>query len=373
MRLPEPAASLWQHHRQTLHERAQQETPPTRLFLGGGTILAARLEHRRSSDIDVFLPDIETIENWKPGGPLDLVRATGGKLEGLRRNRIIVRVTLKSSFDVATVRPKLPGTEIEEEIDGRSETTLTNAQIILGKLYRTEQSVTRDAFDIISVAKGDPTALEIAVNALDTDEIQVVRKNLFGSNDRMAKEASSVLEGITPEYETDLRNLGRNASIATNTHRYQHVLMYVENSRLTVKKQTRARRPPDGIHDADAVREALQRTGIDQYLAANAGVSRQLALDELEKITASAWTGVVFDSSDVNPHERMAAALKSSHDRQRADDEPGDDGPGGGSTGGRLIGRNNPAPNDRVVRGRGQPVGGTRPTTNRGGPRKGRL
>ena len=146
----------------------------------------------------MFLPDIDSIDNWKPGGSLDLVKATGGKLEGLRKNRIIVRVTPESSLDVAAVRPKLPDTETKEDIDERTETTLTNAQIILGKLYRTEQIVTRDAFDIVSAAKGDPRALEIAVNTLNSDELRVVRGNLFAGNDSMAREAGDVLKGITP-------------------------------------------------------------------------------------------------------------------------------------------------------------------------------
>ena len=209
MKLPEPAGTVWRQHRETLYEHAHNETPPTRLMLGGGTILAARLGHRQSSDIDVLLPDIESLRSWEPGGPLDLTRATGGRLEGRRENRIIIRVTVDSSLDVAAIRPKLPGTEIDEEIDGRTETTLSNAQIILGKLYRSEQSVTRDAFDIVSVARADPRALEIAVNALNEHDVQVVRSNLFASNDRMARNAKGVLHGIAPEYETDLRNLGR--------------------------------------------------------------------------------------------------------------------------------------------------------------------
>ena len=199
----------------------------------------------------MLLPDIESLRSWEPGGPLDLTRATGGRLEGRRENRIIIRVTVDSSLDVAAIRPKLPGTEIDEEIDGRTETTLSNAQIILGKLYRSEQSVTRDAFDIVSIARADPRALEIAVNALNERDIQVVRSNLFASNDRMARNAKGVLHGIAPEYETDLRNLGRNASIATNAHRYERVRIQAESGRLTVEKRTKTGSLPDDIHDPE--------------------------------------------------------------------------------------------------------------------------
>ena len=345
MKLPEPARTTWRQHREMLHKHARRETPPTRVMLGGGTILAARLNHRRSSDIDMFLPDIDSIDNWKPGGSLDLVKATGGKLEGLRKNRIIVRVTPESSLDVAAVRPKLPDTETKEDIDERTETTLTNVQIILGKLYRTEQIVTRDAFDIVSAAKGDPRALEIAVNTLNSDELRVVRGNLFAGNDNMAREAGDVLKGITPEYETDLRNLGRNASVATNTHRYQRVRIQAENGRLNVQTTTKTRGTVDEDHDGKLVRSGLQRTGIDQYMAANAAISSRKALDDLNVIAESGWTGLVFDSSDREAHSRMEAALRDALEysgRNGGTNGNDDDGPGGANPSNSSQGNDNP-------------------------------
>ena len=34
MKLPEPAGTVWRQHRETLHEHARNETPPSRLMLG---------------------------------------------------------------------------------------------------------------------------------------------------------------------------------------------------------------------------------------------------------------------------------------------------------------------------------------------------
>ena len=325
-------------------------------MLGGGTILAARLKHRRSTDIDTFLPDIDNVDNWKPGGSLDLVKATGGKLGGLRKNRIIVQVTPESSLDVAAVLPKLPDTEIEEDIDGRTETTLTNAQIILGKLFRTHEVVTRDAFDIVSASKGDARALEIAVNTLNKEELLAVRQNLFAGNNRMAAEAEEVLKGVTPEYQTDLRNLGRNASIATNTHRYQRLRIQADNHGLSVETTTKSRDTIREEHGRTLARTGLQTTGIDQYLAANAAISSRKALNDLSTIAESGWTGLVFDSNDREPHSRMETALQDAleYARQKSrtngnnDDEPGSDNP-------------ERAERPISVRGQGQPVGGLKP------------
>ena len=380
MTLPEPARTTWRQHREMLHEHARSETPPTRLMLGGGTILAARLKHRRSSDIDMFLPDIDSVDNWRPGGSLDLVKATAGTLEGLRKNRIIVRVTADSSFDVAAVRPKLPGTETEEDVDGRTETTLTNAQIILGKLFRTDEIVTRDAFDIVSVAKGDPRALEIAVNTLSSDELLAVRQNLFASNNTMAVEAEETLKGVSPEYQTDPRNLGRNASIATNTHRYQHVRILANDRGLSVETTTRARGAIREDHDRKLTRSRLQKTGIDQYMAANAAISSRKALNDLDTIAQSGWTGIVFDSNDRDTQARMDTVLREAleHAHRNTGDGSDNNGPGGtqpsrnnqvddkplkdepGVSGTPPDGRQKTA-TPIALRGKDQPVGGIKP------------
>ena len=59
MKLSEPAATLWRKHHAAIERIAIEEDAESRLLIGGGTVLAARWEHRESTDIDVFLPERE--------------------------------------------------------------------------------------------------------------------------------------------------------------------------------------------------------------------------------------------------------------------------------------------------------------------------
>ena len=75
MKLSEPAENLWRTHRDTLHRIADDIAGPSRLLLGGGTILNADWGHRESIDIDVILPERRNVTDLHPGRRLDLAKA----------------------------------------------------------------------------------------------------------------------------------------------------------------------------------------------------------------------------------------------------------------------------------------------------------
>ena len=78
MKLPEPARTLWTRHRGAIERVATANGAESRIMLGGGSVLAARWNHRKSTDIDVLLPDRESLNDAGANGPLDLAAATGG-------------------------------------------------------------------------------------------------------------------------------------------------------------------------------------------------------------------------------------------------------------------------------------------------------
>ena len=75
MKLSEPAENLWRTHRDTLHRIADDIAGPSRLLLGGGTILNADWGHRQSIDIDVLPPERRNVTDLHPGRRLDLAKA----------------------------------------------------------------------------------------------------------------------------------------------------------------------------------------------------------------------------------------------------------------------------------------------------------
>lgn len=131
MKLPEPARTLWTRHREAIEQIATTPGAESRIMLGGGTLLAARWNHRESTDIDVLLPDRDNLNDARENGPLDLAAATGGEHKGSSRDRL--RVELETGMlDMAATRPQMPGLEERVDVEGRNETVLASAQILRG-------------------------------------------------------------------------------------------------------------------------------------------------------------------------------------------------------------------------------------------------
>ena len=267
MKLPEPVRQAWLQHRKTLL-RIAGEPAGGRLLIGGGTVLAARWGHRLSEDIDVLLPDREVVSDAHPGGPNDLARQTGGRIEGKWRDRIKVRVE-HGVLDICAMQPEMQGLERSATVEDETATVLSTAQILRGKLNRTHQGLARDAFDLVAAAKVEPRALEHAVNALDKTETDLVQKNLQDANDEIADAAEDALKGVTKGFETDISRLGMNAADAVGESRYTRVRIVLEERNLEIERWTAAGMQPAEPYPGDQIAEALLESGIGEYLKVN--------------------------------------------------------------------------------------------------------
>jgi len=86
LRLPEPAGSLWKRIRGIVHDvGSRREGARIEPHLGGGTTLAARWGHRRSSDIDVTLPGDRSLADLTRNDDDNLARRIGGKADSALR------------------------------------------------------------------------------------------------------------------------------------------------------------------------------------------------------------------------------------------------------------------------------------------------
>lgn len=226
MKLQERTHQAWLKHRKAIQAIAEPTGRGGRILLGGGTILGARWGHRESIDIDVLLPDRNELTDAHPGQFHDLETATGGKVEGKWRDRIKVNVG-ETTLDVCAMQPELPGLERPTEIEQQTETVLANAQILRGKLNRSQTHLARDAFDLITAARLDPRALQHAINALDETETRVVTRNLNDGNETMARDAPEALS-ISKGFETDLNQPGHNAAATVQENRHTRMQILLE-------------------------------------------------------------------------------------------------------------------------------------------------
>ena len=310
MTLPEPARTLWNRHHEAIDRIARAPGGESRTMLGGGSVLAARWHHRKSTDIDIILPDRDNVADAGEGGPLDLAAATGGKHKDSTRERVIVIVE-NGKLDVAAIQPQLSGLESRTNIEGRPEEVLDNAQILRGKFYRTDEGVTRDAFDMAVAAEEDPRGLEIAVNSLDEAKTRTICHNLLTMNDEMVEDAKTTLGGVPPKYEKYLDNMGDAAADAAWNHRYTRVQIRTSDIGIAIKTTSPAGGTRTKTYQGGNAHTALTQSGVGAYIAANSTL-RQRALEaSLDALVNKGWTGVEFDSDDGTPERRLNKARTS--------------------------------------------------------------
>ena len=318
MKLPEPVRQAWLQHRKTLL-RIAGEPAGGRLLIGGGTVLAARWGHRLSEDIDVLLPDREVVSDAHPGGPNDLARQTGGRIEGKWRDRIKVRVE-HGVLDICAMQPEMQGLERSATVEDETATVLSTAQILRGKLNRTHHGLARDAFDLVAAAKVEPRALEHAVNALDKTETDLVQKNLQDANDEIADAAEDALKGVTKGFEIDISRLGMNAADAVGESRYTRVRIVLEERNLEIERWTAAGMQPAEPYPGDQIAEALLESGIGEYLKVNHLTHESMAGQGIAELQRQGHQGPIFDTAAGNqPARQIQKAAEAAMDDGKKD------------------------------------------------------
>ena len=280
MTLREPAGTLWRKHREAIARIARAPGGESNVLLGGGAILAARWAHRRSTTIEVLLPERTALYDVGRGGTVDLERATGGEVVENDGWRIVLKVD-EGKLDIAAIRPELPGLETITKVEGQAQAVLGNEQILRGKLNRTEEGIARDAFDFAVARRVDPRALEIAANSFSEGANRVIQHNLRTGNGDMAREAEAELEGVAPEHEECRQALAELGADAVAASRYKEVRIAVRQGRIHIATQAVAGTIRSETYDGRRPAEALRKAGMDAYLESNSneppgGVAREL-------------------------------------------------------------------------------------------------
>ncbi len=160
--VPDPQGSVARQ----LFRALAREVDPAALSFGGGTVLAARWEHRTSFDVDLFCRP-ETYEALNAAAHARIERAVGD-IPGCDRERTWCEpLALYAEINgiQATVLPRSTGPihERRSELSGTRLRLQNTEEILYGKifhrLYGTETITVRDVYDVASAARHDRPAL----------------------------------------------------------------------------------------------------------------------------------------------------------------------------------------------------------------------
>lgn len=169
--LPEPAASLWPRVQTILADLAGRWPNVQNLFsIGGGTILASRWGHRESQDIDVLARRgsglKRALETTYEDDFAELCgRAGATQIEFLPFTSTLAVSFPEGDWNLSELDPLLPGQESLAEVNGTEIQTLSNGQILAGKLVnRGFQALARDVFDLAVALSLDQAAFQQAAS-----------------------------------------------------------------------------------------------------------------------------------------------------------------------------------------------------------------
>lgn len=298
LKLPEPAGRLWVATRDIFRALEREERDvPTVAHLGGGTILAARWGHRRSTDIDITFPGRRSLTDLLQEDGRNLVARLGGEPETVTTREIELRFP-SGRLHVALLSPTPNEGQAAALVNDREAVVLSSAQILRGKLDRADDSPVRDAFDVITAARAEPVALAAAVGALPAYETQSIPAAWRRQDRRFAGEATHAITGVPERYEANRERLGTRAAEALEDHRYRSLRIEVTTTELKIVKAIGRGTLPTEVYALDAAKRALVASGIEAHFDNNGpflGSRLQRAVGVMVK---HGRTGVLHDSAD---------------------------------------------------------------------------
>jgi predicted nucleotidyltransferase component of viral defense system len=157
-RLPGGAwRTLLRHALTLVDEIARQGTPDLLWTLGGGTALMLRYRHRRSRDIDIFVPDPQALGFVSPRLSSIAESVCSDYVEG---TQFVKLVRPEGDIDFVAA-PNLTTSPFETwRIERRTVRVETAVEIVAKKMWHRADTVTaRDLFDLSLVIEREPHAL----------------------------------------------------------------------------------------------------------------------------------------------------------------------------------------------------------------------
>ena len=356
LELPDPAAGLWLETRDVLNNLGSGRRPWV-THLGGGTIIAARIRHRESTDIDIVIQQPSRLTSLTLKDENNLAKRLGGEPIQERETQIKVRLA-QGVIDLNTV-PIRPHNGAERvRISDRVQRVLSTTQILRGKFERaTDPAPVRDVYDIIRLGQDEEFDDEVtAAYGLIPTETQDAIENMWARLDEEYEQQAGCHLKLREAPAADLKRLGSIGAATLNGHRLTRVVVELDQDVIHTERKTRnGKRFTEESH-ADRTLALHNRNGITEVLAANGldsrTVSRKIAICRAKRLN-----GVIFDSADIRPLDRFTGKNTSMKRHEAA-----------AKISGRtltppsaefLTGKGDHSKDENVVRGKGRPVGVT--------------
>ena len=162
--LPEPARTLLRRTgnplTQALNEICERGRP---WALGGGTVLASAWRHRRSEDLDIFVPEENSIETLRErvNPKFHQAMKSCGSQDFFEGEKSIKVVMPEGRIEISRLDVKPPGEAERAMVEGFEMCVLSPAQILTGKIRgRSDKSPDRDIFDIAIASELEPEGID---------------------------------------------------------------------------------------------------------------------------------------------------------------------------------------------------------------------
>ena len=204
--LPEPAAEHWTDACELLHQVWGRTA--TRMWIGGGTILATRWAHRKSTDLDFKLSKGTALRQYATGTTkgrrLDRTMATRGYRRKTQRASQIVfeheATGMRIDLFEQDPTPRTGRARIEAPKWGTVE-VLDNEEILTGKVHgRLHRAPARDLLDFAVAAREEPEVWERAVNTAVDGVAKAAIEEWSKTREEHRRKAEEDLIGVTPRY-----------------------------------------------------------------------------------------------------------------------------------------------------------------------------
>lgn len=308
--LPEPARSLFRSTRPILDRHVTRITPGrTGFALGGGTLLAARWNHRKSTDLDVFIhPDTELALLSQSRDPEFWKAMHDAGATDIELHRDFATPTIRfpcGRIELILARPTPKLGQYTTHIEASETTVLSAAQILTAKLIRRGlRPPVRDLYDVAVADIADRAALTIAVNAMPDRTFTTAAASWLARSDLYRKDAAEQILGVPDDYEHVRNQPARHAAAAAKAVRYTDISITVSANRVVVAATNPNQRQQRIYRTIDEIRNRFERDGINAALKARGWNPNRVRRDVNNALSAKTHRIILDIESESNPRSR---------------------------------------------------------------------